>query len=167
MAQLQDARLVREDQHLHEQLRDLGQKRLPELGYRRVIRMQPTRNKAKRHGLVGGRLNLARTEHARCIPIEQQAQQHFRCERLTADRRIPRVETTQIQQANNADDEPRQMVERQAVTERNGLLERFCIVDGFEFAGHVRHTSRGAGYSGMRTVYHCAGAESPASPTGC
>ena len=111
--------------------------------------MQSASDKAKRQELVGGCLQLARTEHARRIAIEQQAQQHLRRERLTADRRIPRVKTTQVQQANHADDKPRQMVERQTVADRDRLLERVGIVDGLEFAGHGEP-------HGLRVIQGCA-----------
>jgi len=46
-------------------------------GQRIVIGMQIACDEATGHRLIGGSLNLARTEYPGRIPIEQQAQQHF------------------------------------------------------------------------------------------
>jgi hypothetical protein len=53
-----------------------------------MIRMQVPRDEAKGEALIRGFLNLARTEHARGVAIEQQAQQDFWCDRFTPARGI-------------------------------------------------------------------------------
>src|SRR5438270_125252 len=70
------ARLCQQE-YLHEELFQLGQERAPKCGQRIVIGMQIAGDEAKGHCLIGSSLNLARTEYPGCIPIEQQAQQHF------------------------------------------------------------------------------------------
>jgi hypothetical protein len=70
------ARLCQQE-HLHEEVLQFGQERAPKRGQRIVIGMQVAGDEAKGHRLIAGSLNLARTEYPGCIPIEQQAQQHF------------------------------------------------------------------------------------------
>jgi hypothetical protein len=70
-AQLQDTRLLREQEHLDEELLELLQKRPSKRRQRIVIGMEITSNEAERHCLIGGALNLARAEHSCSIAIQQ------------------------------------------------------------------------------------------------
>ena len=77
-SQFQHARLLCEQEHLHEQVLQFEQKRAPKCRQRIVVGMLVAGDEAERHRLIGGPLDLARTEHTRRIAIEQQAQQYFR-----------------------------------------------------------------------------------------
>jgi hypothetical protein len=77
-AQCQHARLLREQEHLHEEVLQFGQKRPPKRGQCIMVGMQIARNEAERHRLIGSALDLARTKHTSSVAIEKQAQQHAR-----------------------------------------------------------------------------------------
>ena len=77
-AQFQHACLLGEQKHLHEELFQLRQEGAPKRGQCIVIGMQVACDESKGHCLIGGSLNLARTEYPGGIAIEQQAQQHAR-----------------------------------------------------------------------------------------
>jgi hypothetical protein len=62
-AKLQHARLLSEQEHLHEEVLQFGQKRAPKGGERIVIGMQIACDEAKWHRLIRGALNLTRAEH--------------------------------------------------------------------------------------------------------
>jgi hypothetical protein len=78
VAQSEHVRLLRQKQDLHEQLLDLRQKRLAEVGQSVVVGVQTAGDKAERNALVRLPFDLARTEDACGIAIEKQAQQDFR-----------------------------------------------------------------------------------------
>ena len=139
--QLQDVRLFCHQQHLHKQVSHLRQEGLAKIGNRVVIRMPPTRDVAKGNAFVGGPFDLARTEHAADVTVQQQAQQYFRRIRLSATRRILRVDRAQIQHGNHGHDETGQMIGRQALRYGHGLLQRGCVIDGFELSSHTAHFS--------------------------
>ena len=76
-AQCQHVRLLREQEHLHEEVLQFGQKRSSKRGQCIMVGMQIACNEAERHRLIGSALDLARTEHPSRVAIEKQAQQHF------------------------------------------------------------------------------------------
>ncbi len=61
--QLQHARLLGEQEHLHEEVLQLGQEGAPKGRQRLVVGMQVARDEAEWHRLIGGALDLARTEY--------------------------------------------------------------------------------------------------------
>src|SRR5712692_6823398 len=62
-AQFQHTRLLRQQEYLHEQVLQFGQEGAPKRGQRIVVGMLVARDKAERHRLIGGALDLARTEY--------------------------------------------------------------------------------------------------------
>jgi len=58
---------------LHEQVLQFGQKRASKRRQRIVVGMLVAGDEAEGHRLIGGPLDLARTEHTRRIAIEKQA----------------------------------------------------------------------------------------------
>ena len=95
--QFQYARLLGQQEYLHEELFQLGQERAPKCGQRIVIGMQIACDEAKGHRLIGSSLNLARTEYPGRIPIEQQAQQHFGSVGFPTACSILRIQRREIQ----------------------------------------------------------------------
>ena len=76
--QFQHARLLRQQEHLHKEVLQLGQEGAPKRRQGIVVGMLVACDEAEGHRLIRGALDLARTEHTRRIAIEQQAQQYFR-----------------------------------------------------------------------------------------
>jgi len=58
-AQREYARLLREQEHLYEEVLQFGQERAPKRGQRIVVRMQIACDEAERHCLIRGALDLA------------------------------------------------------------------------------------------------------------
>ncbi len=74
VAQLQHPGGFGQEQDLDEHLLEFDQEALTEVGQRVVVGVETTRQEAKRDRLVGGAFDLAGTEHARGVGVEQQAQ---------------------------------------------------------------------------------------------
>jgi hypothetical protein len=92
VAQLEITGGLSQQQHLDEQLFDLGPERLAEVRQRVVIRMQATRHKPEGQRLVGGLFDLPGTEHAGGVPVEQQGQQEFRRIGFTAAQAVTHID---------------------------------------------------------------------------
>ena len=86
LPELHQLHRLRQAQHLDEQVFQFHQKSLPEVRQGVVVGMGLDRQKAERHRIVGGPLDLATGEHAGGIAIDQQGQQHRRvvCRRETS-----------------------------------------------------------------------------------
>jgi hypothetical protein len=110
---------------LHEQVLDLGQKRLTEVGDGIMVGMQSTGDEAQRDTFVRALFQLARTEHARRIAVKQQTQQNFRCDGFPALAGVPRVQLAHIQLSNHIHYEPGQVVRRQRFTKLVSGLKGF------------------------------------------
>ena len=102
-----------------------------------MIGMQIARDKAKGHRLIGGTLDLARTEHPSGIPIQQQAQQHFGGIRLSSTRPIVGIQRPEVQLGHAVHHEASQMVRRQTVTQPYCQIQCLVIVHGFECSFHA------------------------------
>ena len=76
--QFQYARLLSEQEHLHEEVLQFGQEGAPKRRQGIVVGMMVACDEAEWYRLIRGTLDLARAEHTRRIAIEKQAQQHFR-----------------------------------------------------------------------------------------
>ncbi len=111
-AQLDQLHLLRDQQHLHEQLLYLARKPLAKGGQRVMVRMRVRRNVAERHRVIGRSLNLAAREHARRIPVHQQTQQHLGMMRRHATSRICAAQFREVHLRDDFHHEPRQMVFR-------------------------------------------------------
>ena len=77
-----------------------------------MVGMQVARKKTEGNRFVGGLFELARTEHAGGVAIEQQPQEQFRRKRCPAHRGITRIDGAQVQQGNDAHNEAGQMIGR-------------------------------------------------------
>ena len=78
MSKFDQAGLLAQPQHLHEQLGDGLQVTLTEIGNRVVVRVLVAAKHAERYVLVGSALNLARGAYARAIPVKNDAKEHLR-----------------------------------------------------------------------------------------
>src|SRR5437879_6757106 len=103
--------------------------------------MQVACDEAKGHRLIGGSLNLARTEYPSGIAIEQQAQQHFRGVRFPTARPIAGIESREVKQGHTVHHETGQMVRRQTVTQAYCQIQRLVIVHRFECSFHAHSLS--------------------------
>src|SRR6266478_9042321 len=99
--------------------------------------MEIAGNEAKWHGLIGGTLNLARTEHSCRIAIEQQAQQHFGGVGFPTARPIAGIQSREVKQGHTVHHETGQMVRWQTVTQAYCQIQRLVIVHGFECSFHA------------------------------
>jgi hypothetical protein len=109
-AQFQHACLLGQQEYLLEELLQFGQEGAPKRGERIVVGMQVACDEAKGHRLIHGTLNLARTEHFGGIPIEQQAQQHFRSVGFPTTRPIVCIERREVKLGHAVYHEAGQMV---------------------------------------------------------
>ncbi len=136
-AQLQHTRLLGQQEHLHEQVLEFWQEGASKRGKRIVIGMQVARDKAKGYRLIGSTLNLARTEHSGRIPIEQQAQQHFRSVGFPTARPIVGIERREVKLGHAIYQEAGQMVGGQTVAQPHCQIERLVVVHRFEGSTHA------------------------------
>src|SRR2546425_9289846 len=136
-AQLQHTRLLGKQEHLHEQLLQLGQEGAPKGGQCIMVGMQIACDEAKGHRLIGGTLNLARTEHSGGIAIQQQAQQHFGGIWFPTAWPILGIQRREVQLRYTVYYEARQMLGRQTVTQAHRQIERLIIVHGFKSSLHA------------------------------
>jgi len=95
-AKLQHARLLSEQEHLHEEVLQFGQESAPKGGERIVIGMQIACDGAERYSLIRGALNLTRAEHPGGIAIQQQAQQHFGGRGFSTARPIAGIQSREV-----------------------------------------------------------------------
>ncbi len=135
--QLQHARLLGEQQNLHKEVLQLGQEGAPKRGQRIVVGVQVARDKAERHRLIRGALDLTRTEYPGGIAIEQQAQQHFRGVGLSTACPIVGIQRRQVKLGHAVHDEAGQMVRRQTVTQAHCQIQCLVIVHGFKCSFHA------------------------------
>ena len=137
VAQLQHPSHLGQHQHLDEQILEFGQEGFAKGGQGIMIGVQVAGDKAKGDGLVGGAFNLARTEHAGSVAVEQQGEQDFgRVGRPTA-RCIARIDGRQVEVRNRVDHEARQVARREAVAQSHGHVQRRVVVSGFECSFHT------------------------------
>jgi hypothetical protein len=135
--QFQYARLLGQQEHLHEEVLQLGQERAPKRGQRIVIGMEIAGDEAKRHRLIGGSLDLTRTEHASGIPVEQQAQQHFGGVRFPTACPILGVQRREVKLGYAVYHKAGQMVRGQTVAQSHRQFQRLIIVHCFEGSTHA------------------------------
>ena len=121
---------------MHEQVFDLVQKGLAKMGNRIMIRMQPPGNVPKWDTLIGGFLDLARTEQPGGIAVEQQPQQNFRRNGFSPLGSIFRINLTQIKLGDQIHHKARQMLFRQRFGQTNCLVQGFCIIGGPKLSTH-------------------------------
>ena len=136
--QLQNPGLLGDDQHLYEYGYDVREEGLAKGGDRVMVWMQSAGDEAEGNRLVGRFLDLARAEYPCRVTEQQQPQQDFWRKRLTPYRGIVGIESTQIQESNDRNDETCQVIRRQAVIDRDPLLPGLLIVNGFEPARHMQ-----------------------------
>ena len=131
-AQFQHTRLLSQQEHLHEEFLQFGQEGAPKRGQRIVVGMQVACDEAEWHRLIGGTLDLARTEHPGRIAIEQQAQQHFRGVGFPTARPIVGIQRREVKQGHAVYHEAGQMVGRQTVAQPHRQIECLVVVHRFE-----------------------------------
>jgi len=102
-----------------------------------VVGMQVARDEAERHRLIRGPLDLARTEYSGGIPIEQQAQQHFRGVGLSTSGSIPGIQGRQVKLGHAVYHEARQMVRGQTVAQPHRQIECLGVVHRFKCSTHA------------------------------
>jgi hypothetical protein len=117
VAQLQHTSHLGQQQHLHEQILQLGQERFAKGGQSIVIGVQVAGDEAEWHGLIGRPFQLAGTKDAGGIAIEQQAEQDFGRIRLPTSGTIPRVDGRQVEVGDQVDHKARQVVGWEAVAQ--------------------------------------------------
>ena len=122
-------------QHLHKQplqrfqivLAKLVVRKAGAQHHRVMVRVHVPGDITKWNRFIRRTLQLARTEGAGCIAVEQQSQQHFRRIGHPAAVAVPLVDFTQVKQRYNADDESGQVLFRQRFSQRD--LNPFrCLV---------------------------------------
>jgi len=138
-AQREHARFLRQQQHLHAQPLEVGQEGGAKGGDGVVVGMPVARDVAERHRLVGGPLDLARTEDPRRVPIEEQRQQPLGRVGLAATGPVARVERREVEQRHAVHHETSQMLRRQAVAQAHRQVARRLIVHGLECSTHTSH----------------------------
>jgi len=145
--QFEHARLLSQQEHLDEQVLQLGQERAPKRGQRIMIGMQIACDEAKRHCLIGSSLNLARAEYPGRIPIEQQAQQHFGSVGFPTACPILGIQRREVQLSHTVYHKASEMVRGQAVTQPHCQFQRLLVVHGFESSTHAhQYTITGQPY---------------------
>ena len=102
-----------------------------------MIRMEAARKDVERHRRVGRPFNLAGTEGACGVAIQQQTSKNFWRDGLATAWTIVGVESTQVQWRDHVDDEACQMVRRQTCASRDGGIAGCFVISGFEFSAHV------------------------------
>ena len=137
ITQLQHPRRLGQHEHLHKQLFELRQKRLAKMRQGVMIGMKIPRDVSKRQALVAGLLQLARAKHARGVAVEQQAQQDFGGDGLSAPLAIARVQGRQIQLGYHIHNEAGQMIRRHGFFQAHRELEGTGVISGSECAGHT------------------------------
>src|SRR5947209_8255065 len=106
-------------------------------GQRIVVGVQVTRDEAERHRLIGGALDLTRTEDSGGIAREQQAQQHLGGVGFPAARPVMGIQGRQVKLSHAVHDKARQMVGGQAIAQAHGQIECLVVVHGFEGSFHA------------------------------
>ncbi len=142
VAQLQHARGLGQEQDLHKQVFEFGQKRLAEVGDGVMIGMQVASQEAQGERLVRRLLDPPRTAHARGVAVEQQPQQNLWGERLTAACAIAHVQTAQVQLRDDICHKARQVVRRQRFAQTHRQIECGFVINGFEFSCHAHSLAR-------------------------
>src|SRR5947209_6200965 len=99
--------------------------------------MQIAGDEAKGHRLIGGSLNLARTEYPGCIPIEQQAQQHFGSVGFPTACSILGIQRREVQLSHTVYHKASEMARGQAVAQPHCQFQRLLIVHCFESSTHA------------------------------
>jgi hypothetical protein len=95
-------------------------------------------DEAERHRLIGRALDLARTEYASGIAIQQQAQQHFGGVGFPTARPVVRIQGREVKQSHAVYHEAGQMVGRQTVAQPHRQIERLGVVHLFEGSTHAQ-----------------------------
>ena len=142
VTQFKIACFLGQHQDFNKQPLDLGQKRLAKVGDGIVVRVQVAGNEAKWDRFVGRLFDLARTEHTRSVPIEQQSQQDFRGIRWCPQGLVLAVDRIQIQLGHDPDHETSQMVKWQNVSQADLEIKDFFVIDGYEFSSHTQSLHR-------------------------
>ncbi len=137
VAQVQGPRFLGHQQDLDKQGLEIGQKRLPKVGDRVVVRMQTPRNEPKRDRFIRCFFEFAGTEYTGRVAIQEQAQQDFGINRLAAHWCVARIDSAQVQLSDDRDDEARQVIGRQAFLHSHRLVQSSFVIDGFEFPRHA------------------------------
>ena len=112
--------------------RQTAQRELAKAGQRVVIGMQAPCNETEGYTLIGRLFELARTEYSRLVAVEQQSQQNLRRIGFATPRRVVRIYGAQIQQCNNRNDKPCQVLRRKILCKGHRLLQRLPVIDGFK-----------------------------------
>ena len=102
-----------------------------------MIRMEAARKEVERHRLVGRPFNLAGTQGACGIAIQQQTSKNVRRDGLATAWTIVGVESTQVQLRDHVDDEACQMIRRQTFAQRDGGIEGCFVIGGLKFSAHA------------------------------
>ncbi len=137
----QHPHLLRDQQHLHDRVLDLGQECPPKVGQRVMVRMQIPGNIPHGHTLVGRTFQLPAAEHPGHVAIRDHAHQQPGIIRLPAFRTIAPIDGGQVQQANQDDHKARQMFGRQALADPYLRLQRGRVVRCLECSTHTLHHS--------------------------
>jgi hypothetical protein len=116
VTQLQIAHRLSQQQYLDKQLFQFGQMLSPKVGDGIVVEMHVTGDESEWQHFVGRLFNLARTEHPRRIPVDQQSQQQFQGVGWRSFVAILLINAAQVKLAYNVYREPGQVVGRQDVT---------------------------------------------------
>ncbi len=102
-----------------------------------MVGMQVACDKAEWHRLIGGALDLTRTEHPGGIAIEQQAQQDLGSVRFPTAGSIVGIQRRQVKLSHAVHDEACQMVGGQTVAQPHGQIECLVVVHRFEGSFHA------------------------------
>ncbi len=117
-AQLQHAGLARQQQNIHEQLLDLGEKAPAEGRAGVMVAMIVRRDEAEGHRVVGRPFQLAARIHFPRIAMDQQPQQHARMMRRRARTAISLDEGREVQLIDHLDDKASQVSLREPLVHR-------------------------------------------------
>ena len=128
-AQLQHAHRIGHYEQLHEEGLQLRQETLAEGRDGVVIGVAIGRDEAEGHRVVRRLLQLATGENARCVAIEQKAQQHRRVVGLLATTAIAALDLAQIQPLDQIDHEPRKVLLGKPILQRRRQQVRRGTVD--------------------------------------
>ncbi len=102
-----------------------------------MVGMQVARDKAERHRLIGGTLDLTRTEDPGRIAIEQQTQQHLGGVRFPTACPIVGIQRRQVKLSHAVHDEACQMLGGQTVAQAHRQIECLVVVHSFEGSFHA------------------------------
>ncbi len=136
VAQLQQTRLLRDQQNPNEQPLQVLEKTPAETRSRVVVRMRVRRNVPERHRIAGRPLQPAARKDPRRAAVEQQTQQQRRMMRILPAATALTLQRAQVQPIHNVHHKPRQMIVRQPVLHRRRQKAGRVTIHWAKLRGH-------------------------------